>query len=50
MSTKEDKGLKMNITIDLEVLTDDFHKFWCMSVSVGGYQEITKEGPHIMFT
>jgi hypothetical protein len=27
MSTKEDKGLKMNITIDLGVLTNDFHKF-----------------------
>jgi hypothetical protein len=40
----------MNITIDLGVLTDDFYKFWWMSVSAGGYQEITKEGPHVMFT
>ena len=23
----------------------EFHEFWCLSISVGGYQEIWKKGP-----
>ena len=28
----------------------DFHEFWCLSISGGGYQEIRRKGPHVGFT
>ena len=28
----------------------EFHEFWCLSISAGGYQEIRKKGPRLGFT
>jgi len=28
----------------------EFHEFWYLSISAGGYQEIWKKGPHFGIT
>ena len=44
------KGLICNQHLDLGFYLTEFHKFWCLCISAGGYQEIRKKGPHVGFT
>ena len=41
---------KCNQHPDLGFYLTEFHKFWCLSISAGGYQEIWKKGPHVGIT
>jgi len=49
-STNHRKGSKWNQHLDLGFYLIEFHEFWCLSISTGGYQEIWKKGPHVGFT
>ena len=49
-STNHGKGSKCNQHPDLGFYLTEFHEFWCLSISAGGYQEIRKKGPHVGFT
>ena len=40
----------MQLHLDLGFYLTEFHKFWCLSISAGGYQEIRKKAPHVGFT
>jgi len=40
----------MQPTSRLRLYLTEFHEFWCLSISAGGYQELWKKGPHVGFT
>ena len=40
----------MQPTPDLGFYLKEFHESWCLYISVGGYQEIWRKGPHVGFT
>jgi len=49
-STKHGKGSICTKHLDLGFYLTEFHEFWCLSISAGGYQKIWKEGPYVGFT
>ena len=47
-SNKHGKGSICTKHLELGFYLTEFHEFWCLSISVGGYQKIWKEGHGII--